>query len=209
MSRALLGRGGGRTPDPFNDEFDLGNRGWTLAGGTPPTIASGKLHMPSGSTAHRARIPAMPFTMTAFCSSLVFDDINSVYAGAGPNIAEASPAGSPGPVWWGPDWDVDILGKICIYDGRWSDFTHQTGHLHAKILETSGLTLQVPFYLQILVHSATNMDAYYSTDNVTYTVYCTGVNPTLTPGAVMFMSFGATTEWDWVRFRDGASSGPA
>jgi hypothetical protein len=204
-SRLLIGPGGGTAPPLFDDEFDQGNRGWTLSdllsnGYDFGVTNAGHLRLGSGSVAHRARIPAMPFTVTAFLSSVVFDDINTTYGNATLGIAEASPAGSPGPKWWGPEMpDVDSLGATARYDGRFANFAATPTHLGTRI-DGSGHAFEVPTYQRIIVHSATNMDIEYSTDGVSYSSYGTGFNPTLTPGAIILVSFACTTQWDWVRF---------
>lgn len=203
-TRLLMSSAGHGGFTTFNDEFNGTNSGWTMAGTNPPDIGvttPGKLHMPSGSAAHRARIPTLPFTMEAYCSSLTFDSL-STPGGAGLNIAEASPGGPPGPKWWGMDMDIDTPGTTCVFDGRWTDFAHQSGHLRSggKLFETAGGRWQIPFWTRYVVHSTTNIDSYYSEDGVTFSTYALGIDPSLTAGGVMFMSFACTTEWDWIRF---------
>lgn len=210
MDRLLIG-GGANGPGVglYNDEFDKGNRGFVFTGTTSPDIGTttpGVLHMPSGSAAHRARIPPMPFTVVAFLSSIVMDDISSIYGNASLVIAEATPAGAPGPVFWGPEMpDVDALGTTALYDGRFANFGAEPTHLGTKI-QASGHVYDVPRYQRIDVHSPTNMDILYSSDittppqSATWSTYGTGFNPTLTPGAIMFVSFGCQTEWSWLRF---------
>lgn len=188
----------------FDDEFsDTTNHGWTVSGSNGvdfDTTTASCVHMQSGMVIHRARIPATPFTVTAYLSAVTLDDINTVYANASLMIGEATPASSPGPIMWGPEMpDVDILGRTARYDGRFANFGATPTHLGTKI-EAVGHVYDVPTYQRIVVHSATNMDILYSTDNVTYSTYATGLNPTLTPGAILLVSFGCTTDWDWVRF---------
>lgn len=200
----MAGGGSGGFRPPYNDEFDgYSPMAWTLDGTFPPDINSsvpGKIYMPVGSTAHRALIPPMPFTVTAFMSSVTVTDLHTSYGNATLGIAEASPGGQPGPLWWGTEMpDIDFLDKTARYDGRFANFAAEPTHLGTKI-EAVGHVYDVPTYHRIVVHSATNMDILYSTDNVTYSTYGTGFNPTLTPGAIILVSFGMTTEWDWVRF---------
>lgn len=203
----LLGGRAGPTPPLYNDEFDQGNRGFTITGTADVGVTSaGKLHMASGSAAHRKRLPPPPFTVVAFLSAVTMDNIATTYGNATMGIAEAAPAGAPGPLWWGPEMpDVDALGSTALYDGRFANFAASPTHLGSKI-EASGSVYAVPRYQRIDVHSATNMDLLYSSDittppeSATYSTYGTAFNPTLTPGALIFISFGCVTEWSWVRF---------
>lgn len=188
---------------PMDEEFNGANTNWTLTGTNLPDFGvttAGKLRMPSGSVAHRARIPAFPFTMTAFCSYILYDNINTVYANATLAVGEATPAGSPGPIFWGLEWDVDVLGSICVFDGRFANFAATPTHLSTKTNETAGLSRQVPHYQRMIANSATSYDLQWSLDGTSWTTYATALNPTLTAGAVMLVSFGCITEWDWVRF---------
>ena len=206
VRRLPRGGTGGFTPHPPYDEEFLGDGGaWTLTailGGTLDinTTAPGKIHMPTGSAAHKVGLPSFPFTVTAFCSYILYDDINSVYANATLAISEASPAGSPGPLHWGLEWDVDILGSIAVYDIRRVSFGGSLTHLGTKQNETAGLTREVPHYQRIVAHSSTDYDLQWSLDGSSWTTYGTAFNPTLTAGAIMLISFGCTTEWDWIRF---------
>lgn len=171
---------------------------WTISGSNSVEFGTGgpnTVHMQSGMVIHKVGLPAYPFTVTAHLTAVTMDNINTTPGNASLAIAEASPAGSPGPIFWGPEMpDVDIFGRTARYDGRFANFSATPTHLGTKI-EAVGHVYDVPTYQRIVANSATDMDLLYSTDGVTYSTYGTAFNPTLTPGAIMLVSFGCTTDW--------------
>jgi hypothetical protein len=188
----------------YDDEFDGENREWTIAGLNDVEFNGdrypGAVFMESGMVVHRARVPPLPFTVTAYCSSLVYDDIYSVYANATLAIGgNVDPAGR-GPRFYGLEWDVAHLGKIGIFDGVFDHYRATPRHLGRMKFETPGLAMQIPHYQRLVVNSGNDVDLYYSTDGVDYKNYAKGRDPGLNVEAVMLVSFGCETVWDWVRF---------
>jgi hypothetical protein len=205
----MAGGGGGSftlPPPPYDREFNDGLIGdmWASGGVDFGATTPGRVHLASGQGVIIPGLPAYPFRVEAFCSFAQFTDIDTYAAGVGIGPCEIVPFGSPGPKSWGIDIDVDTLGMTCMFDGRWDDFTHQTGHFGwtggRTYDETAGLRWEIPFWTRYDAHSATDWDAYFSEDGSTWTAYRLGVDPGLTPAGLFIMSYAAVSEWDWVRF---------
>jgi hypothetical protein len=210
MRQTLLaaGSGGSFAGHPYDAEFNGGQGDWLIWEGIPPNTADfnstvpGAVYMESGTIITRASIPAFPFTVEAFCSSILYDDINTVYANATLGLGPTPPDINGGG-FYGLEWDVDTLGKIGIFDGKFVPMFGDTPDHFGTIQEnTSGLVNQVPFHQKMVVHSASNIDLYYRRDSSpSFTTYLTGVNPAMASMTCLYLvSFGCTTAWDWIRF---------
>jgi hypothetical protein len=197
------------TPLPdFDEDFEGLGSEWFLFGGADPTsttldgrIGDSRVHLGSGMAIHRARVPQPPFMVTAFCSSLAFDDIDAEYGCAGLAIGGASPKEPPGPDFYALQWDIAFLGEIGIIDGRWPGYAGDNQHLGTYVKLGDGDRYQVPLFLRMVVHAADEVDTYYGLDGERWTSYGVGIDPGVDVGAVLLLSYGGETTWDWVRFR--------
>lgn len=202
--RLLIPSGGGGVVAPeWNEEFNGDGSVWTVAGANAVSfndVVPGAVAMESGMVIVRPSVPPAPFTVTAFYSVIEYDDIDTIFANATLAIGGAEDADSTGPKFYGLEWDVDQLGSIAIYDGLFADYAATPTHLGTKTNETAGLALQVPHYQRMIVRSGTDIDLLYSFDGETWITYATGRNPGIELEAVLLVSFGCETAWDWVRF---------
>ena len=203
IARRLMTSGGGGTfgAIDYNDEFNGPNVDWVVVssadfGDTTP----GTVHIPSGNRIARPRVPPVPFTVTAYCSSILFDDIDNDYANASLAVGEGSNLGTTGPKHYAlHGLDVAFLGHIGVIDGLWTNYS--TGPVQGSYVALDGIEYQVPHYQRLVVHSGTNVDLYYSFNGSSWSTYATGQNPNLASvESVLLLSYACTTEWDWVRF---------
>lgn len=210
LARRLLsvaGSGGGIiAPDNgFDEEFNGGMGDWVapdLGFGTADinTTSPGEAYMPVGTALHRVGLPTPPFTVTARCTFLQYLDIDASFGNASLGLAEASPATSPGPKMYVFQWDIAFLGEIGAIDGYWEQYVDTPTHLGPYVKLGDGDLYEIPHWQRLVVNSFTDIDTYYSTDGINWITYDTGTNPGFTPGAVVLLSYGCTTRWDWVRF---------
>lgn len=203
----VSGSGGGLVApgNGFDEEFNGGMGDWVapdLGFGTADinTTSPGEAYMPRGTALHRASIPTPPFTMTARCTFLQYDNIYTTFANASLGLAEASPSAPPGPQMYVLQWDIAFLGEIGVIDGYWEQYVDTPTHLGPYVKLSDDLTHQIPHWQRMVVNSFTDIDTYYSTDGLNWTLYDSGTNPGFTPGAVVLLSYACTTRWDWIRF---------
>lgn len=196
-------------PETFDDEFVGVNTEWSVwtnIGGSTvdfDTTTPGTVHMQHATWITRPRIPAFPFTVEAYCSYLLYDNINTQTANASLALGFPPTSIADGG-FWGLEWDVDTLGRIGIYDGKFVPVASTPSHFGSIIDNQLGLVNQIPHKQRMVCHSATNIDLQYTKDVVsaspTWSTYITGVNPGITLNTVYLASFGCTTEWEYVRF---------
>lgn len=200
-------QGGGISLPSFDDEFDGPPAGWRWQPGSPvPEFDSatypGNVLLGSGRIIHRARIPAMPFTVTAHASHLEFDDIDAVFGasmlcvgGSGPLVT------TTGHPFYALQWDIAFLGEIGMIDGTWSNYTTQI-HQNTYVKLGDDDAFEVPHYLRLTVNSESSISSYYSLDGSNWTTYLSNYNPNLgVPiDSVLLAAFGCEVAFDWVRF---------
>ena len=202
-------RGGGTIISPgllaYDEEFDGSQGQWTapdLGFGTADIndTSPGEAYMPSGTALHRAGLPTPPFTVTARCTFLEYDNIDTTFGNASLGLAETAPAESPGPQMYVLQWDIAFLGEIGVIDGYWEQYVDTPTHLGPYVKLGDGDAFELPHYQRMVVNSFTDIDTFYSLDGTDWMAYDTGTNPGFTPGAIVLLSYSSTTRWDWVRF---------
>lgn len=204
--RTLLGasHGGGAVSTPYglyNDSLTGGQGHWNIwdvlghnasFNGTVP----GHLYMESGLIVTRTGLPTPPFSMQIHCTSITYDNINTpgnATLGVGYTPTTTANGG-----FWGLEWDIDTPGYIGIYDGEFIPMFGDTPDHYSTIKEnTAGHVNEVPHWQRMVVHSANNIDLYYTREDVpmTWTTYATGINPIVTLDCLYIVSFACTTTW--------------
>jgi hypothetical protein len=184
----------------YNAEFAGPKADWIAVtdadfGQTTP----GAVHIPSGNRVVRLTVPPTPFTVTARCSYLKYDDIDRSFGNASLAVGGAGHAATIGPKHYALQHDIAYLGEIGIVDGLWGQYADTPTHLRPYV-KLGGLEWERPHYQRMVVHSGTNIDTSYSWDGRNWTTYATGTNPNVDVEAVLLLSYACTTEWDWVRF---------
>lgn len=202
--RLLASSSGGTAFLPMNDEFEAGNIDWVLPSGNAGTVlfgdTPGEVTMPSGTRIIRLRVPEPPFTVTARCTFLQYDDIDTTFANASLAIGSSDNAATSGAKHYALQWDIAFLGEIGVIDGVWDQYSDTPTHLSPYVLLDEGDTFEVPHWQRMVVNSGTDIDTYYSLNGETWTPYASGVNPNIDVEAVLLLSYACQTRWDWVRF---------
>lgn len=207
-SRLLTAADGGNgivlNASSFDDEFNGPNAGWTVAGSNGVsfnTAVAGNVFLESGMVIHRATIPAFPFTVTAYASSLQFNDIYSQFGASMLCVGGSANAATTGPEFYAIQWDVAFLGEIGIIDGTYDNYTTQV-HQNTYVKLGDDLTYEIPHYLRLTVNSANSISSYWSDDGTTWHTFLTHYNPGLgvTIDSVLLCSFACEVAYDWLRF---------
>lgn len=198
----------------FNEEFTGDGAEWhvpDLSGGNNVNgpwasgdvnfnnLYAGQVHMEPESVIIRPCVPSPPFTVTAHCSSLDFINVDTHWGANMLSIGSADNIDTTGAKHYAIQWDIAFLGEIGIIDGTWEHYKLQS-HQNHYIKLGDGTAFESPNWLRLVVHSGTDVDAYYSADGVNWTNYIIGYNPNINVEAVALWSYAATTRWDWVRF---------
>lgn len=209
LARTLLlgGSGDSFAIDPataYNDEFDDGQGDWqiwdVLGHDADFNVTSpGRVYMESGLIVTRAGLPTPPFVVEAHCASIVYDNINT--PGNATLGVGYTPTNTTNGGFYGLEWDIDTPGAIGIYDGEFIPmFGDEPTHYGTIQNNTVGTANQVPHWQRMIVHSADNIDLYWSKTGTSFTTYATGVNPIVTLQSLYLVSFACTTTWEYVRF---------
>jgi hypothetical protein len=209
----------------YNDEFDGSslNPAWTLnttampadvysddVNTTKPScfyshVVGTNAHGYNGSSMYLWRsCPSVPFTVTA--KILGADFVNTDPQDCGLGVGQANPNNGYVQVMCPSSYTGSITAKETTI---WSALDVFTDTLAVTTYPAYTGPLP-PYYLRLVVHSATNIDFCYSADNSTWETFQSGFNPQTyivgwTPGSVILSNHvwnGHTTNawWDWIRF---------
>lgn len=196
---------------PYNDEFDdsatlaslwTATTGGGGAGGGNAdidTTTPGHLHDGSGASPSIVGggvwqpAPATPFTAIAKCTAISWN--------AGPGVGNSSigiAQANPGPYYF-VGVDVGSPGFMQVGSSKFDAAGAFVTNPH--VVDTiAGSGYVIPHLVKLVVHSATNVDAYVSFDDgLTWHTICTGYNFGVTPNYIGILNGGSKADWDWFR----------
>jgi hypothetical protein len=182
----------------WDEEFDGGRGAWKVLQGSGHSFngtAPSHLVMQSASSAYRTGVPAAPFTVTARCSDVAFDNIVTTNGNATLGLGEVDP--STGGM-FGLELDVANLGNTSLYGARWSALAY-LGNI-GTLFEYPGHAMAYPHFQRLVVNSSTSVDGYFSFDGIRWIQELSAYNPGFTIGSIVLLSYACKTAWDWVRF---------
>ena len=187
-------------PSPWDDEFDGSGQGkWineVSSGGSFDLNKTVKSHIlaQTTTTVRLPSIPPTPFTVTAKCSSVVYDNLTSTAANASLGVGEAT-LGKFEAI----EWDIDTLGQVGPYVGVWANIGASPTH-RGTLINTEGFALQDTHYQRVIVASTTDVTYQWSFGGKLWTTIAANANPGFTIASVVILSYACVTAWDWVRF---------